>query len=657
MSESETPPALCDDAAFLRRAYLDVIGVAPTIEEGDRFLADADPGKRTKLIDALLARGADYAAHWTPFWEDALGSANTELQGGVPTRGNYRKWIFDSFRENTPFDVLAAELIDPSMPGHKAAIGANANGKVSRVAYIKSETHVDTMQSAANVAQVFLGTSMKCASCHSHFENEEWPQQRFLGFAGLFAGGDLELIRCEARTGEIVAAQFPFQIPGMPADVPADEDGRLRRVAQLLTDPLNPRFAKAIVNRLWKRYMGLGLFEPVDDFRLDRAPSHPELLDWLAYDFMTHGYDLKHTIRLILTSRTYQTRYDATLADSFDVARPTEPRYVRSPALRRLTAEQVIDSARLATAQRLEPSARLYLDTSSTALTRSLGKPASRNEISTGRPDDVAIVQSLELLNGDDYHSLVYGGALLRELSADEPGRAVDRLYRAVLSRPPTDDERRLAVEYLASAADRESIGAPHSEPQEIAFIDDELPAGVYVSAPDGWPWSTDRAFRGTRSHGLVSGGKQVQHYVLGASEPVPVGPEDTLFVHVYIDPADPPRELMVQWNDGGGFDGGWAHRAFWGENLVMYGIADSPSRRPMGPLPQAGEWVRLEIPAAHVGFNASGGISGMSFDQVGGSVWWEYSGVVHLPEDPRITPLGDLLWALLTSPEFQYLR
>ncbi len=118
--------------------------------------------------------------------------------------------------------------------------------------------------------------------------------------------------------------------------MPTDITSRLHRVAQLLTDPTDERFSKTIVNRLWKRYLGLGLFEPVDDYRVDQPPSHPELLDWLAYDFMQHGYDLKHTIRLILTSRTYQLKYDPKLEDHFDVAKPTAPRYFRSPSLRGL---------------------------------------------------------------------------------------------------------------------------------------------------------------------------------------------------------------------------------------------------------------------------------------------------------------------------------
>lgn len=658
LPEAADPPAACDDAAFVRRAYLDVIGVIPTIEESTRFFGDARADRRDRLIDELLARDADYADHWTPFWEDALGSANTELQGGVPTRGNYRTWINDAFRANKPFDVMVAELIDPSMPGHQDSVGANANGKVTRVGYVRNDTPVDTMQTAANAAQVFLGTSMKCASCHSHFENPEWPQQRFLAFAGMFGGRDLEVIRCEARTGEMVSAAFPFDIPGAPRDVPVDEAGRLRRVAQLLTDPLNPRFARSIVNRLWKRYLGLGFFEPADDFRMGRAASAEPLLDWLAADFVTHGYDLKRTIRLILTSRAYGARFDPGRADVFDVQRPGEPRHFRSPALRRLTAEQLIDSMRVAASQSLDPSSRLFRDTSSTPLTRALGRPASRNEISTGRPDDVAVVQGLELLNGPEFHALASATRIRRDAAAGASlDVLVDRVYRAVLSRPATEGERRLAVEYLRSAMDRESLsGSSPPEPRERVFIDDHVPRGAHVSVGD-WPWATDRVLSGMRSHRQASGGKQVQHYALGTEDPMPVGPGDTLFVHVCLDPGDPPRQIMIQWNDGGGNDGGWAHRAFWGENLIRFGTAGTPSRRAMGPLPPAGEWVRIEVPASAVGFTGAGRVVGMSFDQVGGTVWWDRSGVVGAPPDALDAALGDLMWALFASPEFQYVR
>jgi hypothetical protein len=666
LAQGETPPPLCDDAAFLRRVYLDVIGVIPTIEESERFFADDRADKRGLLIDELLARDGDYADHWTPFWEDALGSSNVLQQGGVPTRGNYREWIHDAFRENRAFDVFAAQLIDTEMPGAKKPEIAEANSKKSRVSYIRNETHTDTLQSAAAVAQVFMGTGMKCASCHSHFENEEWPQKRFLAFAGLFGPHDLELIRCEEKSGEFVPARFAFDLPGTPTATPEDEQGRLRRAAQLLTDPQNPRFAKAIVNRLWKRYMGLGLFEPVDDFRLNVPPSHPELLEWLAYDFMSHGYDIKHTMRLILNSRTYQTAYDPSLEDHFDIAKKTEPRYFRSPTLRRLTAEQVVDSIRVAASQRLDPEVRLFHIDRSTALSRALGKPASRNEISTLRPDDNAVVQALELLNGEEFNGLIYSSAILASAAesirerenANAGDEAVVRLYRAAFTRLPREDELAVARAFLLASVPSHIAPAPA---RDITLIDDDTPPSARLTGE--WNWVTSPVSKGKRAHQQTvsrATGREArataQHYAV-ASSGSPVSPLDTLYVDVYLDPIDPPREVMIQWNDGTMDDGGWPHRAYWGEDLVRFGRGADLVRERIGELPETGRWVHLEVPAAQVGFTTNGRIVGMSFDQYGGTVTFDNAGLVHRDAGPEYQALGDLLWALASSPEFHYVR
>jgi len=478
LQAAHDPPAACSDAAFLRRVYLDVIGVIPTADEARRFLEDTTPDKRVHLVDALLARNEDYAAHWTPFWEEAIGSSNVGITGGIGSRGNHRDWIYQSFVHNKPFDLMAAELIDPTLPGYRKPEIGEANGRRVVSAYIRNETHLETIQSAANVAQVFLGTGMKCASCHSHFLNKEWPQSRFLAFAGMFASNDLELIRCEQKSGHYIAAKFPFDLPGVPEAVPQPIDERLHRVAQLLIDPTNPRFAKTIVNRLWKRYLGLGLFEPQDDFRLDQPPSHPELLAWLADDFMRHGYDLKHSIRLILTSRTYQLRYDPELEDHFDVGQPQQARYYRSPSLRRLTAEELLDSVQVATAQRLDAQRRTYLDKNSTALTRALGRPASRAEISTARAGDVAVVQALELLNGEEFYERVYLGRVLDQ-PADEHDLAnvIDRLYWAALSRPASAREQELGSGFLRTSLSE--LQRAEAAPVEQVWLEDDLPEGA----------------------------------------------------------------------------------------------------------------------------------------------------------------------------------
>ena len=153
---------------------------------------------------------------------------------------------------------MVAELIDPTMPRRKGAEAKEVLGTTYTIDYVRNEDHTATLQTAANVAQVFLGTSMKCASCHDHFENDEWPQDRFLAFAGLFGQQDLERIRCEVKSGVTVAAKFPFDIPGETIAIPGDLRERLHVAAQWLVDPANPRFARTIVNRLWKRYLGAG---------------------------------------------------------------------------------------------------------------------------------------------------------------------------------------------------------------------------------------------------------------------------------------------------------------------------------------------------------------------------------------------------------------
>jgi len=440
-------PVLCDDATFARRAYLDVIGVIPSADEARKFADDKSPDKRAKLIDALLARNADYAANWVPFWEDALCS-NGQHQGGVGTHGNYRQWILDNFAANKPFDLMTLELLDPSMPNHPPR-------------YVLNDNHQRTIQSAADTAQVFLGTAIKCASCHNHFENKEWPQSRAVAFAGYFAPKDLEVVRCEKKTGEFIPTRFMFDLPGAPAELPTDQRERLKLVAQSIVDPTNPRFAKAIVNRLWKRYIGLGVNEPHDDYRAEVPPSHPELLAWLADDFMRHGYDLKHTIRLILNSRTYQLRYDPALEDAFDVAKLDRPRYCRSAILRRLTAEQLLDSVKLAVTQKPLGGGRAYADDNSTVLTRALGRPSTRNEVSTARPDDVAVVQTLELLNGTEYYDRIYKGELVAALAKEsDSAKIADRVYWAALSRAPSPAERDLAVSFLnGGSRTAETIG------------------------------------------------------------------------------------------------------------------------------------------------------------------------------------------------------
>jgi len=461
----DTAVTVCDDATFARRVFLDVIGVIPTADEARAFVNDASPDKRAKLIASLLARSDDYAAHWVPFWEEAL--AGTPAGGnGLAARNIYSAWLFDNFKQNKAYDRMVAELLlgdfDKSAGAKKKEeVGENdprakeqrdaamAKGGALPKGYIRNKTHADTMQTAANVGQVFLGTAIKCATCHNHFDNPEWKLETVTSFASLFAAKDLELVRCENRKNVFAPAKFLFSnADALPAG--SDLSARVTHATRALVDPQNPRFARAFVNRLWKRYLGLGLVEPIDDFRTDRKASHPELLDWLAQDFLRNGCDVKHTLALILNSRTYQLSFNETLRDPYDSAKPDAPRLFRSPPLRRLNAEQVIDSARLAGQQKLDLAQRVYRMKDSTALTRALSRPPYVSAVSTARSGDIAILQMLELMNGPELHGLTYKAEALKNLAKlSSDAERADALYWSTLSRTPSAAERANALSFV----------------------------------------------------------------------------------------------------------------------------------------------------------------------------------------------------------------
>lgn len=421
----DSGPKLCSDEAFLRRVFLDVVGYIPTPDEIAKFVKDDAPDKRAQWIDQLLARDEDYAANWSQFWEDALCS-NGKHQGGVGTRADFQPFIVKSFEENKPYDVFVTQLLDPNVIGYYGG-------------YVKSGDHLESLQTAANIGQVFLGTRMKCASCHDHFLNFEWTQKRFLGFASFFNKENLEVIRCEVKHGEFIKPAFMFENGSVDVEKLDSLDKRLHTVSNLIVDPANPRFATSFINRLWKRSLGMGLVEPVDDFREDTPASHPKLLAWLSYEFAASGYDVKQMMRLVLNSRTYQLEFNEALVDAWAEGEDL-PRYFRSPAQRRMTCEQTLDS--IAAAMGLEHK-RTTFDESSTPLTRSLGKPETRNEVITTRSEEVAVIQSLQLMNSPEFHKMIYDSPLpVRLAKTEASAEALRMAYLRVLGREPNQNEQ-----------------------------------------------------------------------------------------------------------------------------------------------------------------------------------------------------------------------
>ncbi len=442
------PSAPVDDRTFARRVYLDVVGLLPTPEQLDRFVRDVDPHKRDRLVDALLHDKQGYAEHWMTFWNDLLrNDEQTNIDG---LRKPITRWLYRSLLENKPIDLFVAELLNPGKDGPTGYLkGVNWRGRVNA-------SQMPPVQAAQNVSQVFLASSVKCASCHNSFINE-WKLDQAYGLASFFAPKNLEMNRCDKPTGKMIAPKFLF--PGLGA-VPADASltTRHQAVALMLTRPKNPRFARTMVNRYWKRLLGRGLFEPVDDF--DGNPPHSELLNWLAYDFMSHDYDAKHLLRQILLSRVYQLPVSRSRP-----LKPKETPVLVGPVERRLTGEQYLDALAEVTGYWprtavmdvavADPHTRAWRYKKPDALAVALGRP-NREQVCTVRDEESTVLQALELVNGSVLAERLHEGAksvLASSLGQEkQPRKVVSALYLRALGRLPNAAEEKLAEPLVGSA-------------------------------------------------------------------------------------------------------------------------------------------------------------------------------------------------------------
>lgn len=322
-----TRPQPLDDAGFMRRVMLDLVGLLPASEEVDAFVADATPDKRERLVAAVLARDADYAEHWLSFWNDLL---RNDYQGTGYIDGGRKpvtKWLYESLVSNKPYDQFARELLAPANDESRGFIdGIQWRGSVNA-------SQVREVQFAQSVSQTFLGLNMKCASCHDSFV-DRWKLDQAYGLAAIYATGPLEIARCDKPTGRMAKAGWIFPELG-DIDPAAPQPARLKQLAALMTHPDNGRFTRTIVNRLWHRLMGRGIVHPVD--AMDTAPWDEDLLDYLAVRFADDGYDLKKCLALIVSSQAYQSQ-------SVALDQKADPKIFLGPLPKRMSAEQFVDA-------------------------------------------------------------------------------------------------------------------------------------------------------------------------------------------------------------------------------------------------------------------------------------------------------------------------
>lgn len=316
-----------EDRIFARRAYLDVIGVLPTPKELEEFMADRRSDKRDRLVIRLLADNRRYAEHWLTFWNDVLRNdyrGTGYIDGG---REQISSWLYASLYTNKPYDRFVAELINPTPPSAGFTKGIVWRGAVNA-------SQIPPMQAAQNISQVFMGVNLKCASCHDSFIND-WTLADAYALANVYADEPLEMFECDKPTGRKAGTGFIHRELGeISAQAPKAE--RTKRLSEIMTSRENGRLSRTMVNRLWARFLGYGLVEPPDE--MEQPAWNQELLDWLAEDLVAHQYDLKRTIKMILTSRAYQL-------PSMSLTEEKQSNFVfTGPAVRRMTAEQFRDA-------------------------------------------------------------------------------------------------------------------------------------------------------------------------------------------------------------------------------------------------------------------------------------------------------------------------
>ncbi|HZY86489.1 MAG TPA: PSD1 and planctomycete cytochrome C domain-containing protein [Gemmataceae bacterium] len=455
-----TAPAPLDDVAFARRLYLDLIGQLPAPAELSAFLKDGAADKRDRLVRRLLDERRAWAEHWLTFWNDLL---RNDYQGTGYIDGGRKQitgWLYQSLLDNKPYDQFARELISPSPQSEGFVKGIQWRGTVNA-------SQVPELQFAQNVAQVFFGVNLKCASCHDSFI-DSWKLDDAYGLAAVIAERPLEVHRCDKPQGRKAAVRFLWPELGK-IDASQPRAKRLEQVARLVTHPDNGRFGRTIANRVWQRLFGRGIVHPVDV--MANRPWDENLLDYLAVYLADHHYDLKQLVEHIVTSRAYQSRA------AVQREGPDEDYVFRGPELKRMTAEQFLDAVwqitRTAPAKSAAsvtpppwpaatPAERQYVRAAlvnADALMRSLGRP-NREQVVTTRPDQLTTLQALDLSNGRVLADLLLRGAgnLLKKSPKPTADELIERVYLRALCRRPTAEELATGRDALGSAVTPESL-------------------------------------------------------------------------------------------------------------------------------------------------------------------------------------------------------
>lgn len=453
------PSEQATDREFIRRAFLDATGTLPTSQEVGSFLSDSSANKRAKLIDGLLAR-EEFTDYWTNRWADVLLVSSDKI--GSTAMWSFYNWLRDGVAANKPWDKTVREIITAS--GNTLENGA-ANYYVM---------HKDVTDLTENASMAFLGMSITCARCHNH-PLEKWTQKQYFQMANLFArvglkngarAGDVQVYSNPA--GEVNHPRLNKPLPPTPLDgeaLPFDSPkDRRQHLAEWLTSPSNPYFARAAVNRVWKNFMGRGLVEAVDDMRATNPPSNEELLTALTKDFTDHGFDLKHLIRTVMNSAVYQRSSKPNDTNTQD------ERFYSRYIIKRLPAEAVLDAISQVTRVPTEfpgyppgiramqlPDARV----NSYFLTI-FGKPPRFATCECERTSEPSVSQALHVINGETINQKLRAPGGLVDFflkSGTNNEMIISQLYLSALGRRPEKDEMNRLLSVIKQGTEEKGAG------------------------------------------------------------------------------------------------------------------------------------------------------------------------------------------------------
>ena len=434
------PSELCSDEVYIRRATIDITGLLPTIEEYQAYMADADPAKRTKLVDRLLER-KEFSEIWGLKWANLLMVKSTN-EVSYKSMFLYSNWLTNQISSNVPLNQMVQNLL-------------SANGgtfKNPATNYYQIER--DTLKTAENVAQVFMGIRTQCTQCHNH-PFDRWTMDDYYSFAAFFAqigrkaGEDYrETIVFNSGGGEVAhpvggRVMPPKFLGGAVPDV-AGKDRR-EVLVKWLASPENPYFATSVANRVWAHFFGLGIVEPVDDIRVSNPASNPELFQALGAKLTSYNYDFKQLVRDICASQAYQRSSQANASNADDAKNFSHSK------IRRIPAESLLDCLSQVTEiqekfQGLPLGARAVQvadGTTSNYFLMSFGRSPRTTACAGEATTEPTLSQALHLLNGDTVARKLGESKRVQKLldAGQKPAQIVESIYLACLSRQPTPEE------------------------------------------------------------------------------------------------------------------------------------------------------------------------------------------------------------------------